>query len=52
MAEQTNSQFLNTPSNTLIVANVDINKEGSNNTIIKTTEPVVLGAVQQFAYQV
>ena len=52
MAEQTNSQFLNTPSNTLIVANLTVNKKGSNNTIIKTTEPVVLGAVQQFAYQV
>jgi len=48
MAEQTNSQFLNTPSNTLIVANVDIDEGGTS----KTTKPVVLGAVQQFAYQV
>ena len=38
-------QFLNTPSNTLIVANVKTNKGAK-------TESFVLGAVQQFAYQV
>lgn len=38
-------QFLNTPSNTLIVANVKTNKGAR-------TESFVLGAVQQFAYQV
>lgn len=51
MAEQTNSQFLNTPSNTLIVANVTV-KTKDGDKILETVEPVVLGAVQQFAYQV